>query len=99
MRKFITIDKKYLKISLYVLAVILLSIAFEKILNTPSLFLSSISGIFSKFIAVISPFLYGFAIAFLLNPLVMSIENHVLSKINMFKNNFKARRTIANIIT
>lgn len=66
-------NKKYFSISIYVLLVIVLSIVcYDFIQNIDRTF-----GLFSKIIGMIKPFIYGFIIAYLLNPLLRWFDREI----------------------
>lgn len=71
-------DKLLGKISLYILIVAILLILFEKVIgNLPAIGIS-ISTFFQYFKALVSPFIMGFAIAYVMNPFMMFFERHLL---------------------
>lgn len=73
LKKF-SFDKKYLKISIYVFIVISLLIILAKTVDNLSGVLVSIVAFLKNAQKIISPFIYGFCIAYLVNPLVGFIE-------------------------
>ncbi len=92
-------DKRYFKISVYALAVIGLSIILEKALGNPTGILKYLGNLKDTLFQVISPFIYGFFIAYFLNPLVRTIENKFFSKFSFFSNKAKLSRGTAVFIS
>lgn len=88
-------DKSYLKISLYALSVIIISIAFEKVLDNFVI----INGFFKSIIKIFSPFMYGFFLAYILNPLVRFLETKIFNRIRKLDNHAKAKRGLSILIT
>lgn len=75
-------DKLLMKISFYVLAVAVLLILFEKVIGHLPAISISISTFIQYFNTLISPFIMGFAIAYVMNPFMKFFERHF---IQMFK--------------
>ena len=69
LKKF-SFDKKYLKISIYVFIVAALLIIVAKTVDNLTGVLTTIENIFINAKKIASPFVYGFCIAYLVNPLV-----------------------------
>lgn len=70
-------NRKYTTIAVYAFLVIAASILFAVFVGNFGMFLSGVS----FFLSLISPFLYGFAIAFLVNPVMKFCERVFFSKI------------------
>lgn len=79
--KRINFDKKYLKISIYIIVVLAFCIAFNKLLENFVPIASSIGLVFSYISNLVLPFIYGFFIAYFLNPLVAFFRNRLFSRI------------------
>jgi len=88
-------DKKYLKVSLYALAVIMFAIAFEKILDNFIVFKQFISSIAN----ILSPFFLGFFLAYILNPLVNFLEIKLFGRIKKLDNKQSLKRMLSLITT
>ena len=71
-------DKLLGKISLYVLAVAVLLIFFEKVIGHLPAISVSISAFIQYFNNLISPFIMGFAIAYIMNPFMKFFERHFI---------------------
>ncbi|MBQ2412375.1 MAG: hypothetical protein II313_03010, partial [Anaerotignum sp.] len=67
-------DKLLNKICLYVLVVAILIILFEKVIGHLPAIGSSISTFLQYFKNLVSPFIMGFAIAYVMNPFMMFFE-------------------------
>ena len=89
-------DKRYLALSLYALAVIIIAIIFQNIFDK----FDNIKLFFKNIINILSPFLIGFFLAYLMNPLVSFFER-LLAKIKLFKDDkkFKLKRGISVLIS
>lgn len=94
MRKF-KFDKKYLKISLYALVVIMFAIAFEKILDNFIVFKQFINSA----INILSPFFVGFFLAYILNPFVKFLETKLLGRIKKLDNKQNLKRMLSLVTT
>lgn len=94
MKKF-RFDKRYVKTSLYALVVIILAIAFEKILDN----FVVVRNFLNSMIGILSPFFVGFFLAYMLNPLVRFFEIKVLGKIKKLDNKFGLKRLLSLVIT
>lgn len=91
-------DKLLGKISLYVLAVAILLILFEKIVgNLPSIG-GSISTFFHYFKTLVSPFIMGFSIAYVMNPFMTFFERHFLKWFSFCRNHKKLTRTFSILL-
>ena len=66
----IEFNKKYITVAVYTFAVIACSILFYMFIKG----FGTVRGYVSKIISILAPFLYGFCIAYLINPLMMLIE-------------------------
>ncbi|MBE6007964.1 MAG: AI-2E family transporter [Lachnospiraceae bacterium] len=94
-----SVDKKYFKISVYVLAIIICCIAFEKLLENIVPITGSLGNTLSSLSNIVLPFIYGFFIAYFLNPLVSFIQRKGLSRIAFFDNRKKGARLLSIFIT
>ena len=91
-------DKLLGKISLYVLAVAILLILFEKVIgNLPAIGVS-ISTFFQHFKTLVSPFIMGFAIAYVMNPFMMFFEHHFLKWFEFCRNHKKLTRAFCILL-
>ncbi len=96
--KKIKIDKQYMKICMYVLFVIVSAIVIEKILGNLQIITFNAKNVLDVVAKILSPFLVGTFIAYLLNSPVKSIEG-LLVKNQFFKSKKSVARTISIIIT
>lgn len=87
-------NKHYFVICIYALG----TIAAAALIIYLIMNVTSIMGIFSKFLKVISTFIVGFFIAFVLNPLVMWVDKTILVKLLKIKSP-KARLSLSILIT
>ena len=71
----------------------------SKITNNLGSILGGIYGVWSTATHITAPFLYGFAIAYLFNPLVLFVENKLFSRINQIKNKVRLKRTLSILST
>ncbi len=71
------LDTKYLKISLYTLGVIILSILASKLFSHTDNIIPKINEITQFFLNILSPVIYGFLIAYLMNPAMIFFERHL----------------------
>ena len=94
MKAKIPFDKKYFKISVYLFCVIALAIVLEKFLsNMPGIF-NAIGVAWNAFQHLLFPFIFGFFIAYVINPFVRVIErNKLLQKLHS-----RARRNLSILI-
>ena len=69
---------EYLKISLYAILVIIVSILFYRISSNTDNIAPSIASFFAGIIKVISPILYGLLIAYLFNPIMAFFEKYLM---------------------
>ena len=83
-------DKKYLKISIYVFIVLALLIIVAKTVDNLTGVVIAIKTFLLNCKKIISPFIYGFCIAYLVNPLVCFFEKKLKQKI-------KSQRLLRNI--
>ena len=87
-------DKNYIKISVYVLAVLVLAIAFEKFAGNVGNVFASVSGIFKFLLNMLSPVLYGLLVAYFLNASVRFFDR-IYGKINRLKERQPLKRLIS----
>ena len=91
-------DKLLGRISLYVLVVAILLILFEKVVgNLPSIG-GSISTFFHYFKSLVSPFIMGFAIAYVMNPFMTFFERRFLKWFGFCRNHKKLTRTFSILL-
>ena len=91
-------DKLLGKISLYILVVAALLILFEKVVgNLPSIS-GSIATFFQYFKSLVSPFIMGFAIAYVMNPFMMFFERFFLMVSESCRNHRKLTRTFCILL-
>ena len=91
-------DKLLGKISLYILVVAALLILFEKVVgNLPSIS-GSIATFFQYFNNLVSPFIMGFAIAYVMNPFMMFFERFFLRVSESCRNHKKLTRTLCILL-
>ena len=98
-RKNFQLDKKYFKPACYIFGVIALSIIMEKLLANTTGVGASIISAFNTITAIIAPFIYGFSIAYILNPIVIFIENRALGKLSFFNKRPDLNRGISIFLT
>ena len=91
-------NTRYFKISVYAFAVIALSIILYKVLSNPSNIFKVFDNFKNYFFQVMSPFVYGFFIAYLINPFVRLIENKLFLKTNFLANRAKLSRGLAILL-
>ncbi|MDR1001536.1 MAG: AI-2E family transporter [Clostridiales bacterium] len=97
--KNIVFNKKYLEISIYALCVILLSILLGKLLwNIDGVGLG-INKVLEFLGGLLSPFIYGFFIAYFINPTMRFLERVVFSRVDFFGKRPKVGRIAAVLIT
>ena len=87
-------NTKYLSVSFYALLVIFLGTLIIKALTD----WQSVAGIINAFLKVLSPFILGFCIAFILNPLVEWIQKNICNKLLRLKKE-KPARIVSMILT
>ncbi|MDR5659146.1 AI-2E family transporter [Serpentinicella sp. ANB-PHB4] len=88
-------DKQYLKYSLYATLTVVLSIMFYQILENVGVLINLISDHFRLLRIILSPFIIGAFIAYLLNPGVRWLEKNVFLKINAIKSRRRLIRTLS----
>ncbi len=95
--KFTKLDRKYMKIAAYLLAVVLIAILFEKVIGNITGITKWISEGFYLLQTLTRPFLYGFAIAYLMNPFVRFFEKR-LKILPVFAAHPKGARTTSILL-
>ena len=96
-RKRFEFNKKYLTIAIYAFVVIALAILLEKGLENRE-GAEEAAKTFSKSLStLVSPFGFGFLIAYLMNPIVIALERKVFSRFRFFETRFKAKRRVSII--
>lgn len=98
LKKLFHSNKKYLRISIYVLIVAALLIAWEKFLTNPTVVVNNTVSFIGAVSAILQPFIIGFCIAYLLNPLMNRLQ-HFIGFIPYFKNHSKVARVIAILLS
>ena len=88
-------NKKYMEISIYILAVVILSIIFGKIIWNIADFSQSISNFVRFAQGIMAPFIYGFFIAYFLNSTMRYLENVIFKRIAWFDARLRQRRVLA----
>ncbi len=88
-------NNRYFTVSLYAFLVIVASILFFLFLFNISYFL----GLLSKLIGILLPFIYGFSIAYLLNPLMKWLENKGIKRVFKDKLRPKYQRMLSILLT
>ena len=97
--KRLNLNKKYLEISVYILAVILLSIILGKIIWNIAGFGQSISN-FIRFVqGILAPFINGFFIAYFLNSTMRYLERVFFLRVRWFHSRGRQRRLLAVALT
>ena len=86
------------KISLYILVVAALLILFEKVIGHLPHIVISISSGFHYFSNLVSPFIMGFAIAYVMNPFMMFFERKFLKWFAFCRNHKKLTRTFCILL-
>ncbi len=71
-------NNTYLKVSLYAIMVVVVSILFYRISSNTDNIAPSILAFFKGIIGIISPILYGLLIAYLFNPIMIFFENYFI---------------------
>lgn len=87
-------NSKYIVISVHVIAIILISSFLNKFLIDFKPF-----EILSKAIVILKPFIYGFVIAYIINPAMNYIECSILGRISFLNNHSRLKRFSSIIIT
>ena len=80
------------KISLYILVVFALLILFEKVIGHLPSIGTSITAFFQYVNHLVSPFIMGFAIAYVMNPFMKFFERNILKVFKFFDNHRKLTR-------
>jgi len=89
-QNFIKRNKKYLAVSIYILIIIMISIIFYKSISD-----ININNIFTSTINILSPFITGMIIAYILNASMRFIENNIYSSFKKLKNNKSLKRGLS----
>lgn len=91
-------EKWLLRISIYAFIVLALLILFEKVIgHLPALSFSLVTGV-QRFSSLISPFIMGFAIAYVMNPFINFFERKLLKYVSFFDKHRKLTRTVSILI-
>jgi len=88
-------DEKSLNVVKYMLLVIFASVVFYRMLDHLDLFFKGAWSAISFLVGLLLPFIYGFSIAYLANPLVVAAENKIYGKI--IKHHMKLKRVFSVI--
>lgn len=91
-------DKLLGKISLYILATAIILILFEKVIGNLPAIGTSITTFFHYLNGLVSPFIMGFAIAYIMNPFMSFFERHFLKWSNHCRNHRKLTRTFCILL-
>lgn len=86
------------KVCLYLLAVAALLILFEKVIGHLPVIGASISNGLAYFCGLTSPFIMGFAIAYVMNPFMMFFERTFLKWLGFCRNHRKMTRTFCILL-
>lgn len=89
-KTFIKSNKKYITISLCLLVIILVSMVFFKVISN-----IDINKIFSSAFDILSPFITGMMIAYILNASMRYIENNIYSMFPRIRNNKALKRGLS----
>ena len=92
-------DKQYLKLSVYVFVVVLLLIIAEKFLGNMGLIYGSLKNFTNVAAGILTPFIYGFLTAYLINPAVRRIEKFLSLAPGVRGLRIKIRRAMAILAT
>ena len=92
--KKIKLDNNYFKASLWAFIVIAFLILFEKLLGNIDFVFEKISMSISFLFGILEPFIFGFFIAYFLDPITNWLETKILSRANNFN-----RRLLSVILT
>ncbi|NLK22046.1 MAG: AI-2E family transporter [Epulopiscium sp.] len=90
-------DANYFKIALYTFLVLALTVLFEKIIGNIDLIIQYLSMLSKQIYKILSPFIYGFFIAYILNPAISKAEKG-LQRLDKRKGHSRFRR-ILSILT
>lgn len=88
-------NRKYTTIAVYAFLVCAASIVFYLIFSD----LKTFGGVISRIIDPIMPIIYGFVVAYLLNPIMVSIENSLMKREIYSKMSFSYRRSVSMVLT
>ena len=91
-------DKVLGKASIYIFFVAAALILFEKVIGHLPVIGSSISTFFHYFNTLVSPFIMGFAIAYVMNPFMMFFERKFLKWFSFCRNHGKMTRTFCILL-
>ena len=91
-------DRLLGKISLYIIAIAVLLILFEKVIGNLPAIGSSVTTFFHYLNGLVSPFLMGFAIAYVMNPFMSFFERLFLKWFGFCRNHKKLTRTFCILL-
>ncbi len=89
------VDHKYFKYSLYAFFTVAMSIIFYLVLDNLGYYMANLRGFLQVARRILSPFIIGAFIAYLLNPAVRWFEERVYSKINSLKLRKRLQRLVS----
>lgn len=92
-------NKKNLSLSFYFIFILCSAIAFEKLLGNINIVFDTLDKVFNALRSVLSPFLYGFFIAYLLNPSLKFVEINLFDRVRYFNVRPKLRRLLSALTT
>lgn len=84
----------YIKLSCYIIAIILISSFLDKFLTNFEPFT-----LLADFIIILRPFIYGAIMAYIFNPFMSYVENKLLDRIKFLKNYKNIKRNLAIAVT
>ncbi len=93
------LDKKYLKVSVYILGTLAAAYILYEILKNIAIIGSTLMLVLGSIISVLKPLIFGLILMYLLYPAVLRIENILRNKIKFFQNKKRVRlcRTVSLI--
>jgi len=93
------LDKKYLKVSVYILGTLAAAYILYEILKNIAIIGSTLMLVLGSIISVLKPLIFGLILMYLLYPAVLRIENILKNKIKFFQNKKRVRlcRTVSLI--
>lgn len=95
----INFDKKYLKLAIYAMLVLAFAIGFNKLLENIVPLLGGVGKGITILGKLVRPFIYGFFIAYILNPIVMLFQSRLFGKIPRIQNKERLCRLFSIILT
>ncbi len=92
------IDWRYFKVCIYAFCTIAALVLFVRVLSSFDNIVQSVHGAVSSFLAIISPFIIGFVVAYLFNPVMKALESRIFPKALDHKSRRRARTIALAII-